>query len=165
MTEVTSPRGEIREGAAGERTLTFRRRFPDPIDDVWSAVTDSERLARWFGSYEGEGVAGSTVMVTITAPEDAGGDPWAVQILECEPPHRLVLDIPESDGSAWHIAMTLSEDSDATVLVFQQTVPPGFNTADTGPGWHWYLDRLTAVLAELPMPDWADYPALAPVYS
>lgn len=34
-----------------------------------------------------------------------------------------------------------------------------------GPSWHWYLDRLVASLAEVPMPDWDHYyPALAPAY-
>lgn len=166
MTEVTSPRGVVRDDADGGRTLVFHRRYPSPIDDVWSAVTESERLARWFGSYEGTGGAGTTVMVTMTAEEDAGGDPWAIHILECEPPRRLVVDIPENEAPSWRIALTLAEEAEDTVLTFEQTLPPEVAAADAGPGWHWYLDRLAAVLAESPMPDWDDYyPALVPAYN
>lgn len=166
MTDVTSPHGEIRHDANGQRILRFDRRLAYPIEDVWSAVTDSDRLARWFGSYQGAGAAGGTVPLTMTAEEDAGGEPSTVHIAECEPPHRLVIDLPETDTRIWRIALTLSEDAGTTALLFEQTVPPDMDTADVGPGWHWYLDRLGASLADAPMPDWDHYyPALVSAYS
>lgn len=166
MPEVTSPQGEIRAGAAGVRTLVFHRRYPYPIEDVWSELTDSERLVRWFGSYEGVGVVGGTVAVTMTAEEDAGGEPSTVHIHECEAPHRLVVEVSEIEGGSWRIALTLSEEADTTTLLFEQTVPPQMHMTDVGPGWHWYLDRLAASLADTPMPDWDDYyPALKSAYA
>ncbi len=166
MTDVTSPQGEVRSDADGRRILVFRRRYPYPIEDVWSAVTDSERLARWFGSYQGVGVIGGTVALTMTAEEDAGGEPSMVHIVECEPPRHLMVDLPENETRSWRIALTLSEEAGTTTLLFAQTVPPEMDTADVGPGWHWYLDRLAASLASTPMPDWDDYyPALASAYS
>ncbi|MGH3929734.1 MAG: SRPBCC family protein [Pseudonocardiaceae bacterium] len=165
MPEVTTPRGEIRPDAAGGRSLVFRRRYPYPIEDVWSEVTDSDRLARWFGSYQGVGAVGGTVALTMTAEEDAGGEPSTVHILECEPPRRLMVDLPETETRSWRIALTLSWEADTTVLLFEQTVPSEMNMADVGPGWHWYLDRLTASLASAPMPNWDDYyPGLSSAY-
>ena len=32
------------------RVVVLRREWPDPIDDVWSALTESERTARWIGT-------------------------------------------------------------------------------------------------------------------
>jgi uncharacterized protein YndB with AHSA1/START domain len=163
MTEVTTPLGTIRRDADGARRLEFSRRSRYPIEDVWSAVTESDRLARWFGSYDGVGAVGATVTVTMTAEEDAGGEPSAVHILECEPPLRLLVDIRENERT-WRIALTLSEESGATTLLFAQSMPPDMDSADVGPGWHWYLDRLAASLAGAPMPEWEDYPALASDY-
>jgi len=166
MTDVTSSPGEVRYDAEGRRTLVFHRLYPYPIRDLWSAVTESERLARWFGSYQGVGAVGGSVALTMTAEEDAGGEPSTVHIVECEPPRRLVVDLPESETRSWRIALTLSPEAGATTLLFEQTVPPEMNMADVGPGWHWYLDRLAASLAGAPMPDWNDYyPALSSTYS
>jgi hypothetical protein len=30
------------------RTVVLTRRYDAPIEDVWDAVTDPERIARWF---------------------------------------------------------------------------------------------------------------------
>lgn len=166
MTDVTSPRGEVQHDADGGRNLVFHRLFPGPIEDVWSAVTDSDGLARWFGTYQGVGVVGGTVALTMTAEEDTGGEPSTVHILECEPPRRLMVEVLEGEARSWRIAVTLSEDAGTTTLLFEQAVPSEMDITDVGPGWHWYLDRLVASLAGTPMPDWDDYyPALKSAYS
>ncbi len=57
---------------AGEvRTVTVGRTYPSPIDEVWDACTNPERIPRWFlpvsgelrvgGRYQLEGNAGGTV--------------------------------------------------------------------------------------------------------
>ncbi|MGQ0773360.1 MAG: SRPBCC family protein [Pseudonocardiales bacterium] len=166
MADVTSPAGELRYDADGQRTLVFHRRYPYPIEDVWAAVTDSDRLVRWFGSYQGVGVVGGTVALTMIAEEDAGGEPSTVHIIECESPRRLVVDVPEHGISSWRIALTLAAEGGATTLLFEQAIPPEMQMTDVGPGWHWYLDRLAASLTDTPMPDWNDYyPALSAVYA
>lgn len=59
-------------------TVVVERRFPYPIDDLWDAVTNPERLPRWFapvsgdlhegGRYAIEGNASGTI-TTCTPPE------------------------------------------------------------------------------------------------
>lgn len=94
------------------------------------------------------------------------GEPSRVHIVACEPPHRLVVDHPETETRTWRIALTLSENADTTLLLFEQILPTDMDIAEVGPGWHWYLDRLAATLANVPMPDWAHYyPALRSTYS
>jgi uncharacterized protein YndB with AHSA1/START domain len=144
------------------RTVVLRREWPDPIDDVWSALTESERTARWIGTWTGRGEeAGvSTVEFTMTGEVDAGGEvapPVTVTIVECDPPRRLVLDIPEGEGPPWRVAVTLSEERDRTVLLFEQRVVGDLSTADVHAGWNWYLDRLGAALHGEPMPSWTAY--------
>ena len=48
------PRGVVTTEDDGRQRLEFRRSWPDPIEDVWPALTEPDRLARWIGTYEGE---------------------------------------------------------------------------------------------------------------
>lgn len=145
---------------SGSRTLVLDRQYPDPIEDVWSAFTTSERLGRWFGTFTGEGGAGGSVSLTITGEVDAGGavaEPVTVNVRECEPPRRLVVDIPENSDRSWLVAVTLAPSATGTTVRFEQRLPEGLGLADVEAGWNWYLDRLGAVLAGTPMPDWKAY--------
>ena len=56
------------------RTVVVQREYADPIGDVWTALTESDRLARWLGHYTGTGGAGGTVELTMTGEVDAGGE-------------------------------------------------------------------------------------------
>jgi len=148
------------EPQAEARRVALRREWPDPIDDVWAALTESERTARWIGTYAGTGRGGGTVEFTLTGEADAGGEvapPVTVTIVECDPPHRLVVDIPEGDGPPWRVAVTLTAEDGRTVLLFEQRVAEGVSPADVEAGWSWYLDRLGASLHDEPMPAWTEY--------
>ena len=152
-----------------DRTLTLRREYPEPIGAVWAALTESDRLAGWIGTYTGSGGPGGTVEFTMTGEVDAGGEvapPATVTVVECAAPGtaggggataRLVVDIPESAERTWRIAITLSDESGRTGLRFEQPVLAGIDPADIEAGWRWYLDRLGAALQGGPMPVWADY--------
>ena len=153
---ATGPQDENGDGP----TVTLRREYPAPIEAVWAALTEPDRLARWIGTYTGRGGVGSTVEFTLTGEVDAGGEvavPAPVAILECAPPRRLVVDIPEAEGRTWRVAVTLSDEAGRTVLRFEQRIAEGLDPADVEAGWRWYLDRLGASLRGDPMPAWADY--------
>ena len=142
------------------RVVVLRREWPDPIDDVWSALTESERTARWIGTWTTR--TDTTIEFTMTGEVDAGGEvapPVTVTIVECDPPRRLVLDIPEGDGPPWRVAVSLTEEGGRTVLLFEQRVVGGVSPADVEAGWSWYLDRLGASLHGEPMPSWTYTPA------
>jgi len=158
---MTAPPAETRTDPDGTTTLVWRRPYPDPVDDVWAAITDPERLGRWIGTWTGEPRVGGTVAFTTTGEVDAGGEvaaPVDVRILACDPPHRLVVELPE-DGSdrAWHLDLTVEPDGDGAVLVFAQRLADGLRRQDVEAGWRWYLDRLEASLHGDPMPAWEAY--------
>ncbi|MCU1625109.1 MAG: hypothetical protein JWP64_58 [Pseudonocardia sp.] len=156
---MTTPTGAL--ATLDGRRLVFRRVLADPVDAAWSAMTESDRLGRWFGTYTGTGRVGGTVELLMTAAEDAGRPPSGVATLECAPRERLVVEVTDAGASeSWRIAATLSPEGDATVLVFDQLVPVGMRPADVGPGWHRYLDRLVASFRGAPMPGWDDYAGL-----
>lgn len=166
MTTIDTPDGMVTRAPDGRDTLTFRREYPDPPARVWPALTESDRLARWFGSFTGDARPGGVVTLTMTSAEDSGGPPSTVRIVECEPPRLLSVSIAEDGSAPWEIVVTL-EDTPAggTVLRFGQTLPSGFSPADAGPGWHWYLDRFGAALTGEPFPDWEDYAPLRSRYA
>src|SRR5215475_8764653 len=63
--------GARRMPAGEARSLTIRRTYAGSVDDVWDAVTNAERIPRWFlpisgdlrpgGRYQLQGNAGGTV--------------------------------------------------------------------------------------------------------
>ena len=44
-----TPTGRIRDDD-GRLALVLARSFPAPVEDVWAAVTEPARLARWIGT-------------------------------------------------------------------------------------------------------------------
>ncbi|WP_369135055.1 SRPBCC family protein [Modestobacter sp. I12A-02662] len=140
---MTGPRderlGRVTEVPEGVQ-VQFRRSWPDPIEDVWAALTEDDRTARWFGSYEGERRVGGSGTLTMTHEGESAGEP--MRIVECDPPRRLV--VQWESEQAWRIQLDLTEEQDRTVLLFTQVFPPGTDAGDYVLGWHWYLDKLGA---------------------
>lgn len=150
---VTTPLGQVLRDDDGMR-LQFTRTYNEPVEDVWAALTEPDRVARWFGTWTGDPASGS-IEVLMTAEE--GSATQAVQILECQPPHRLVMELPNPNG-AWLLAVSLSAENGVTTLDFTQRLTGPDDASDIGPGWHFYLDRLGAVVTDDAVPgDWDDY--------
>ena len=73
--EIDAVQREVRSGriAAGEgRQVRMQRTYNAPIEEVWDALTDPERIGRWFlpvsgdyrlgGRYQFEGNAGGEIV-------------------------------------------------------------------------------------------------------
>lgn len=157
---MSTPPAEIRTEPDGATTAVWRREYPDPVEDVWAAITESERLGRWIGTWTGEPRVGGTVSFTLTGEVDAGGevdDPTDVRIHACAPPRHLAVEFPAPENQSWLIDLTVEPHGDGAVLVFAQRLVDGIRAEDVDAGWRWYLDRLGASLAGTPMPDWSAY--------
>ena len=70
----------------GEGVVRMEDRFDTRIDDLWGALTDPDRLARWYGEVEGELSQGGEFRLRITLSGERIG-----QVEACEPPERLLL--------------------------------------------------------------------------
>jgi len=165
MTQHDAPQGErlgqvtdVPEGVQ----VQFRRSWPDPIEDVWAALTESDRTARWIGTYEGERRVGGSGTLTMTHEEQSAGEP--MRIVECDPPHRLV--VQWESEQAWRIQLDLAEEQGRTVLRFTQVFTAGTDAGDYVLGWHWYLDQFDAELTgSAPPGDWETFlAATGPAY-
>ena len=159
---VTTPLGQLLHDEEGMR-LEFVRTYDISTEDVWSALTEPDRVARWFGTWTGDPATGS---VELLMTEDEGSAPQIVTILECRPPTRLEVDLPSPDGN-WRLSVSLRAQAAVTTLVFTQRLAEPYDASSIGPGWHYYLDRLGAVVADTTVPDrWDDYyPSLQDAYA
>ena len=122
------------------RVLTITREFRAPIEDVWAAVTESERLSRWIGTFSGDPASGRVGFV-MTA--EGATEPEDMEIRECVPPRvlRLTSHVGEEQ---WHLDLLLEENDGVTVLTFEQPDIDPTAAESVGPGWEFYLDRLVA---------------------
>jgi uncharacterized protein YndB with AHSA1/START domain len=85
INEVEAIRREVGSGrlGAGEgRQVRLRRTYTAQIDDVWDALTNPERIGRWFLPVSGDYRLGGNFQFE----GNAGG-----KILECERPNRLLV--------------------------------------------------------------------------
>jgi hypothetical protein len=106
-------------------TVTLQRRYPAELADVWQAVTDPDRVRRWFLPLTGELREGGNFQLE----GHAGGD-----IVTCEPPRHLVVTF---GGESSIVDVMLS---DQTLLTLTHSVPVELagSTAGAlyvGPGW------------------------------
>ena len=149
----------------GRDAVVFERRFRAPIEDVWAAITEPERLARWIGTWTGDPASGS-VSFTMNA-EGEGAAPSTYEIDACEPPRRLVVR-SVNDYGVWVLHLDLEHEAGVTTLAFAHVVDDPDMIESTGPGWDWYLDRLVAAEtgADPTALDWDRdyYPALREHY-
>jgi uncharacterized protein YndB with AHSA1/START domain len=82
--EIQSTQREVGESQAPDgatiRSVRLRRDFEAPIEDVWDALTNPERIGRWFLPISGDYRLGGRYQFE----GNAGGE-----ILVCEAPNRL----------------------------------------------------------------------------
>ncbi|UOE43608.1 SRPBCC domain-containing protein [Agromyces larvae] len=141
-----------------ELRLQFDRLFHAPIEDVWYSLTNPTATGGWIGTWTGSPSTGG-ILFKMTA-EDPDADWMSVSVLECEPPHRFRLHVGSGDDTRRLHCHVREAAGGLTTLVFQERVIDPSVVADIGPGWDYYLDRLTAFRAGQPMPEWNDYLAL-----
>src|SRR5436305_4661986 len=84
----TTPGGTVRR--EGDRyTLHFEREYAGPVEDVWSAITTPDRMARWLGELRGTPAEGEGVVLVFGDGDD---DRATLDVVACERPHRIELD-------------------------------------------------------------------------
>lgn len=133
------PNGRVTR-LADRLTLHLDRTFEAPIEDVWAAITEPERLARWLGRWRGDPADGH---VLWRMGFEDGADEHRLDIRECRPPHRLAV-TTYVGAQPWYLDADLSESDGVTTLSFSQPDVSREVVADVGPGWEYYLDRLVA---------------------
>src|SRR4026208_957817 len=86
--------GSLRS-ADGVGVVRIEDRYDTDIDDLWAAITDPDRLARWHGQVEGDLRPGGEFRVYIE-PDDIES---IGRVEAYEPPRRLLVTRRETDES------------------------------------------------------------------
>jgi uncharacterized protein YndB with AHSA1/START domain len=111
------------------RVIIATRRYETSIEDLWDALTNPERLARWFLPVSGD-----------------------FRIIRCEPP-RVIAVTWEFGGSVSWVTVTLEEDpKGGTRLELEHVTPAGdhwkqFGAGAVGVGWDLALLGLSRHIA------------------
>ena len=149
-----TPTGRI-EHRDGQLVLVQTREFRAPIEDVWAAVTEPERLARWIGTWTGDPTTGS-VDFAMTFEGQEEGDAMVIRV--CEPPHRLHVSTRVGD-ELWPLELDLTHADGVTTLTFRQPGVSPHQVGEVAPGWDYYLDRLVDAEtgADPALRSWDDY--------
>ena len=128
----------------GKGTVRMEDRLDATAADVWSALTDRSRLARWLGEVEGELHLGGEFRARFFA----SGWEGTGRIDVCDPPHRLVVITQDADDPADHvIEATLTADGERTILVWEEREIPADLLAAYGAGVQVHVEDLAAYLA------------------
>ena len=133
VNEIAAVQREVGEGriAAGVgRTVRLRRTYDAPIDEVWDAVTNPDRISRWFLPISGDIRLGGHYQLE----GNAGGE-----ILVCEAPQRFrvtwVFGEPASESDISEVEVRLSSARDGTLLELEHTaIVPDERWDEYGPG-------------------------------
>lgn len=125
----------------GRSAVRFTRRFPVSRVDLWSAITDPDRTARWAFRTELEPRAGGVLRFDYGEAGSAEGT-----VVEWDEPSVLEYEWGSDTDMPWRVRFELSEDDDGTVLTFDHLLPDATNP-EFAAGWHWHLDRLAMHLA------------------
>jgi uncharacterized protein YndB with AHSA1/START domain len=138
--------GSLRS-AEGKGIVRIEDRLDAHVGDVWSALTDPGRLARWLGEVEGDLRPGGE----FRAHFFASGWQGTGRVEACEPSQRLLVltrDADEPDAPEEHvIEVTLTADGDRTILSWEERPLPADLLPAYGAGVQVHVEDLAAHLA------------------
>jgi uncharacterized protein YndB with AHSA1/START domain len=130
--------------ADGKGVVRMEDRVDTDIDDVWAALTDPSRLARWYGEVEGDLSVGGEYRARLFA----SGWEGTGRVKACEPPRRLLVTIKDADEPGEGvIEVTLAADGDQTIVVWEERGMPLDYLAAFGAGIQIHVEDLAAHLA------------------
>jgi uncharacterized protein YndB with AHSA1/START domain len=134
--------GSLRS-ADGTGIVRMEDRFDTDIDDLWSALTDPTRLARWYGDLEGDLRLGGEYHAHLFS----SGWEGTCRVVACEPPNRLLLSTKGPGEGEGTIEVTLAADGEQTIVVWEERGMPLDLIAAYGAGIQVHVEDLGAHLA------------------
>jgi uncharacterized protein YndB with AHSA1/START domain len=127
--------------------MSLTRTYDTSTDDLWDAVTNPERLPRWFAPVSGDLKLGGRYSIEGNADGE---------VLECDPPSRLRLTWEFGDAISW-VNLNVSEDAEDGARLTVEHIAhidndhwDQFGAGAVGVGWDLSLVGLGEHLAKTP---------------
>ncbi|CUR57908.1 Aha1 domain-containing protein [metagenome] len=108
------------------KVVVASRTYPTDVADLWDAVTDPERIARWFAPVSGDLEVGGRFQVEGNADGE---------VLTCDQPKHLAITWEFAGDTSW-VDLHLEEATDGATLVLRHAADVRGNEhmATYGPG-------------------------------
>jgi uncharacterized protein YndB with AHSA1/START domain len=151
-------------------TVRFTRLLAAPVERIWDYLTQSELRRTWFAGGDMELRPGGALTLVFRNSElshhgeevpekylQYEGMESKGEIVEADPPSRLVFDWFEESGPPTRVAWELEPRGDQTLMTLTHSrLPNRAMTVDVSGGWHVHLDMLEALMAgRTPGPFWS----------
>ncbi len=126
--------GESQRDGKTTRIVCASRTYPTSQQDLWSALTERERICRWFAEVSGDLEPGGRYAIK----DNANG-----KITACEPPKTLALTWEFMSNVSW-VSVTVEEVKDGALLTLEHEIPTDpeseihwaqYGPGATGVGW------------------------------
>jgi uncharacterized protein YndB with AHSA1/START domain len=124
-------------------------RYETDINDLWSALTEAQRLARWIAAVDGDLRLGGAFRATFTSGWEGPG-----RVDACEPPRRLLVTMGPGTEEETLIEAVLIAEGGGTRLVVEERGIPLEELPAHGAGWQAHLEDLAAHRAGREPTDW-----------
>lgn len=148
MTRISTVVGSLRV-VDGKAVVRMEDRFDTDAEDLWSALTDPQRLARWIAQVEGDLRVGGDFRARFTSGWEGPG-----RVDVCEPPRRLLVTLCPGQDDETVIEAEIFPDGEHSRLVLEERGLPLDEAAAHGAGWQAHIEDLAAHLAGHPAADW-----------
>lgn len=136
-------------GRAG--TVHVEDVYDTGIGDLWEAVTDPARLARWLGRFEGDLRVGGAFTASFTSTWEGPG-----RVDVCDRPNRLLVTLEPGTPDQTEIEAVLIVVGGRTRLVVEERGLPIEEAPDHGAGWQAHIEDLRAHLDGRARGTWHD---------
>ncbi|GAA3525662.1 hypothetical protein GCM10022234_23440 [Aeromicrobium panaciterrae] len=160
MTTQTPLLASLHPHRADTGTVRVEDVFDTDLADLWNAITDPARLARWLVTVTGDLRLGGEFHATFTSSWDGPG-----RIEVCEQGQRLLVTMTPGTDDETVIEAVLTAEGDKTRLVIEERGIPLRAIAGHGAGWQAHLEDLATHLANGECGTWSlRWTELTPAY-
>jgi uncharacterized protein YndB with AHSA1/START domain len=143
--EVGRILGSLRS-ADGMGVVRMEVRLDTDVDNLWSALTERERLSRWLAEIDGDLRPGGDFRIRYLASQWEGTG----RVEACQAPHRLLVltkEVGQRHEQGGVIEITLTADGGSTVLILEQQISRVDFIAAFGAGIQVEVEDLAAYIA------------------
>lgn len=153
--------GSLRRLDDGTGAVAMEDFYDTDIDDLWSALTDPDRLARWLATVDGELRVGGRISAKFTSSYEGPG-----RIDVCDAPRQLQVTFDPGTSDETVMEANLTPVGDRTRLIIEERGLPLEDIPGHGAGWQAHVEDLATYLAGRDPGDWRErWMELRPAYT